>query len=195
MEGEPVFQPNQEDSAIYLRDVEPIEGQSVYFASRSEIRERVERPLVSACEELYDKGIETNESSANKKNISGGFVDISLNYDTLSPENQAVAQDLINEGLGMMSPNFKGNYFSIFIPVSENSAVNETKSKVEAVVHRFLHQPPIWIKHWTMEQFKKAWGYKPEETPEPEEFTDCYYDPQAQLFFRNEEQAKKYQAE
>lgn len=77
-----------------LSQVEPIEERGISVQGSEDLKEVVESPLLEACQILYEKGIRTIMSSANKKDLSVGEVYIIIDHDTLSPENKKLAESM-----------------------------------------------------------------------------------------------------
>ena len=83
-----------EEMPIQLTEVEPIKNSFKHILKKEDLKEVVEPPLLTACEILYDKNIETKSSSANKDNVEQGFAYIYIDYDTLSPANQEIGKQI-----------------------------------------------------------------------------------------------------
>lgn len=72
--------------------ISAIQEWHIQISTRNQIPQLVEWPLVACVESLFDKGIQTFMSSANGKNIY-----INIYYDSLSPQNKAIAEQVIKE--------------------------------------------------------------------------------------------------
>lgn len=72
--------------------ISAIEKWHIPISTRGQVPELVEWPLVPCVELLFDKGIETFMSSANGKNIY-----VNIYYDSLSPQNKAIAKQVIKD--------------------------------------------------------------------------------------------------
>src|SRR5687768_7262504 len=78
-----------------IRDLEAVEAwRGVDVGQREDLKNLIEGPLLSACEELYDKNIDTVGSSANKKDVSQGYAYITIDFETLSARNQNIGREL-----------------------------------------------------------------------------------------------------
>ncbi len=100
------------DLVVYLKDVEP-DGMpnGMRLTSRDfEDEECLEAPIKEACKLLYDLNIRTTFSSANKQDVTrrNGYGWINIDYDSLSPENQAIADQYF--GHEKQSVGFEGQY-------------------------------------------------------------------------------------
>jgi hypothetical protein len=174
-----------------LKDIQPIEHtRGVLFLNREQIHELVEWPLVSACEEFFDKRILTVSSSANAKDLHNGHAHIILDYDSLSDENKEVA--LRHGSLGQDG----GTVLIIEIPVGPETTAEEIKTRAEAIAHEFKKQKTLWIPSYTVEQMRQAYGIDPDDEQYPAEaFTTegWYFDPVQKLLFRSKEHSQMFQ--
>lgn len=121
-----------------LSDIEPIEEGGVNVRAREDLRSCVELPLLEACELLFDKGVPTIFSSANRKDIGVGHAHIALDYEMLSPENKVIADKLGKEGIIHGSRPRKGIYLEI--PVNAHSTLGEIKERGLALANEFEDQ-------------------------------------------------------
>ncbi len=169
-----------------ISEVEPIhETSHKTIFTRQEIKSIVEAPLVVACEELYDKNIPTNSTSANKNNIGLGYAFIIIDARYLSEKNREI-------GLGVGELDDKT--LMIKIPLNENSTTDEVKNQAESIAHKFVKQIMTWVPHYTIEEMRATSGIDPkDESYGLDYFTKAgyYYDPEYKLFFINEEHFKK----
>lgn len=118
-----------------LHDVSPIEEGSLQPQSREDLSRLVEEPLVDACKILFDKGIRTWMSSANKKDITSGEVYIIIYADNLTPHNMEVAMRHGKES------NYRNNsYIKIAMPVSTNTTVQEISEYMTKIAAEFEAQ-------------------------------------------------------
>ncbi len=172
-------------SSSLLSEVEPIEQSGVRVTTREALKEVVEAPLLSACEMLYDKNIQTVMSSANKKDVEIGSAYIDIAFDTLSDENKRVAESLAQpreeEGV---------RYVHISIPVSSTTTTQEVKDKAEEIANLFKKQPMLWGGS-TLEEVKQIFWGRTDVDVGPEAFPDLFYDEKTKLFYWSEEQLKK----
>jgi len=89
---------------MHLKEIEPIQSSPAYPETVGDLDKLVERPLLAACRELYQKGIQTVGSSANRENLGTGSVWIVIDSSTMSEANLAIAHRL-----GKMS---NGHYYN-----------------------------------------------------------------------------------
>jgi len=174
---------------VKIAEILPIEQSSgVPVFTREMLRKLVESPLLSACEELYDKNIQTLSTSANQKDIKNGTARIVIDFDSLSDENKEIGRKLGN----ILK---KGDMarLDIEIPVNKNSTAQEIKSLAESIAHKFKKQEMIWAPSYTLEQAREIYGIDPnEEKYGVEAFADLlYYDKERKLFYLSEEHARK----
>lgn len=176
-----------------LLDVEPIEESGLVIQERRNLKKIVEYPLLSACEELYDKNIQTRFSSANKKHIYTDKIEpayIDINYETLSEENKKIA-----EQLGKLYRERNEQSIRIYIPIKNSDSVMDIRKKAEFIVGQFKKQP---VPAYTLEQAKtKLLSLKPEEQMTHGDVErlkeNFYYDQKNDIFYLSEEQYKKNQ--
>jgi hypothetical protein len=128
-----------EDTTL-LSQVEPIEEGGVSIHNREDLAHCVEAPLLEACQQLFDKGIRTVFSSANKKDV-GRFAHIALDFETLSPDNQEIASRLGEEGHLHGSRPRKGIFLQI--PVTETSTLGEIKHQALGMASQFENQTNV----------------------------------------------------
>lgn len=172
-----------------LTEVESIDEGGVALKGREDIDALVEFPLVDACRALYDKNIETWQSSANKKDIERGEVSIIVVYDSLSEENKAIAKQF-----GEPWQYDETELITLSVPVSSNTTVAEIQSQMGDMVNQFKPQPAIWVEARTLEDFKEIYGSS--ITAEdlihlPIEGGVWYLDEDTGLYYPNEELFKK----
>jgi len=166
---------------------------------REQLAELVERPLLSACEELYDKNIVTLSTSANKQNVEfndpehpeqkrpGGGAYIIIDFDALSAKNQEIGRSL-GEVYGVGS---KRN-LRIVIPLTRESTFEEVQTKAEEIAHKFAKQRYRAVTG-TLEQVRQLFGFEPnDESMQPEDFANGYYwSAEQKVFFLSKEQYEK----
>ena len=130
-----------EKTPQFIKEIDPIEIDRGRIEITHAILEGfVEAPLLSACQELYDKNILTIASSANQKDIAEGYAYIFIDYDHLSPENRKIADEF------GQPTDFDGRQaIKIEIPINENSTVVGIRESADVIAHRFQHQNPTWI--------------------------------------------------
>ncbi len=158
--------------------------------NRSDIKDIVEEPLVVACQEFYDKNIQTTGSSANRKDLETGEVEIYLNYDTLSDENKRIAEQYAE--IRPYDEYFQRRDAKIAIPLSKFSTVEEISEEALRIARSFSKQKPIWIPRYSIDEFKKRYGIAEGEPFNPEEFKEFFfYDEEGKRFFFSEEHFNK----
>ncbi|MEK9178838.1 MAG: hypothetical protein AAB801_03595 [Patescibacteria group bacterium] len=181
-----------------IEEVQPIRREAgIVFATRAEIAEYVELPLLPVIQSLYDRNIRTLSSSANMNDIRFRKAGILVDFDSLSPENQQVAREIgeVIEPDGLF---WKRRVVFVKVPVVKGSTVGSIQSKAEKIFSKFLKQPMHWaatkredlIKQWYRgEQITEAEGMSNEELAGN---TGAYYDSELGTFFLSEEHARKY---
>jgi len=176
-------------SSLTISDIKSIpEGWNELIRNKSRIVEIVELPLVKACEVLYDKNVRTLESSANSTNI-GGFARICIDYNSLTVENQKIANNFLHIDVGgdtNISATIKILITSPDIPISVIS------NKVADIANRFKKQPLTWTKIYTWYKLSKIFlGYidiKACREKDPKLFNNIYYyDEENDVFFESKE--------
>jgi hypothetical protein len=180
-----------ESKPTLLKDIKPIkESRGAIIKTREQLRELVEPPLLPACEALYDKNIQTLETTANSEVIKyGGKAGIVIKFDTLSEENKNIAKRLCQ-----VEPSADGyTVATIEVPVDENTSVAEIEEKTLHIANEFRKQPLTWTPKFTIEQLRVFYGLDAdEEEYGPESFTSqMYYDANEKLFYLNKEQYEK----
>lgn len=120
-----------------VSEIEPIEEGGISVQSREDLRYFVEAPLLEACQLLFDKGVKTAFSSANRKDIGrSGY--IAIEYDSLTDTNKEIGKRLGTEGKIHGSIPKKGIYLEI--PISETSTLGEIKAKALELANQFEDQ-------------------------------------------------------
>lgn len=183
------FKNLEEKTPTKIGEIKPIEeSRNTTVRTREQLRVLVESPLLSACEELYDKNIRTLSTSANEKDIQYGTAHLIIDFDSLSEENKK-----IGEQVGEIHRADEMNQLVIKIPVTENSSADEIKEFADSVAHKFEKQAMTWAPSYTLEQMRQIYGIDPnDETYGVEAFADqFYYDQEKKLFYHSEEHAQK----
>jgi hypothetical protein len=107
-------------------------------------------PLTAACLELYDKNIKTVSTTANRKDVEGGYVGIGVDALSLSEENLKVVQELdgvLHERNGIKD-------YSLRIPVGLDTSVEEIRYKSLEIAHKFKKQEMTWAPTFTINQLR-----------------------------------------
>lgn len=170
-----------------LRDVQPIKmSRGSRIDTKEKLKELIELPLVPAAEILYEKNIQTTESTANYQDIQyGGHIGIVINYDTLSEENKHIAQEVCSvatHGDGYISA-------TIEMAVNENTTVESIKNYTSEIAEKFITQPLTWAPSYTIQEMRQIYAIDPnDEEYQPEDFSDqFYYDPETKYFYTSKE--------
>jgi len=173
-----------------LSEIKPIEQGGVLIQTREKIKEVVENPLLSACEELYDKNIKTVASSANQKDIAAGNANILIDFKTLSPENQMIAQGI---GEVIDSPHWGGQVVNILIPIHKDMTSVDLQQQAEQVAHRFKSQSLTWAPKYTKEKIGKIYGNPDWEKLTPTEIEEMgyFYAEDEDVYYASREHYKK----
>lgn len=166
--------------------------------NREDLAGLVERPLLLACEELYDKNIITLGTSANSKDVEiddwenpgqkkpGEGSYIIIEFDTLSVKNQE-----IGGSLGTVYFADDMNQLKITFPLTKEATFEDVQTWSLDVAHKFVKQqykPTVY----TIEQLRQTYGYDAsDESVKPENFSDYYWSPEYQIFFLSKEQHDK----
>jgi len=164
------------------------ESKNQIITTKEQIKDLVEQPLLDACEEMWNKNVRTLSTSANKKDIEVGEAYIIIDFDSLSEENQKVAQQYAKpidyDGVKAVK---------ILIPVSESTSTDEISRKATEIAGTFQKQSATWIPKYSLEYLKKAYGISPNETKydNPSVWEGYYYDPKEKVFYMSEEHYKK----
>lgn len=180
---------NMEGNAL-LSSIKPIEkSRNLIVKERSELEGMVERPLLKACQILYDKNIRTLSTSANAKDTNNGAY-IVIEYDSLSQENRRIAEtygDIIDYD-GMKA-------VKIIITFDEKTNIAEVEAKSLEIANSFRSQKMTWVPRYTFEELLSVYRLKKEDGYKPEDFSkDLYYDKKSGLFYLSKEHFIKSQS-
>lgn len=130
-------------------------GYSTEYAivrDREDLRKIIEEPCLPACLILYDKNIQSVNSSANSREI-GGQAYIGINYDSLDESNKQVLDQLIQNGIVEPlelsdNPNQRGGRdFAIKVPIFEDDTVGKVSDRFMQIVSSFHQQDVLYGKH------------------------------------------------
>lgn len=185
---------NQEGSLVNVERIHDNRG--LIIKTKEEIKKYVEKPLVEACEMLWDKGIKTWESSANKEDFKKiGYAYIVIDYSSLSDENKMIADQSNDIGEAHDSEDLI-KVIELKIPI-ESADMDQEKieQKAIALASRFHSQPAFWLPKFSLEDLKARYGYEPEEEVDPEIFTKeegFYYDTKEKSFYFSEDHYKLF---
>lgn len=197
VEGEKPITEEMLRSKIF--DLEAIQkSRNATVRNREDLAGLVERPLLSACEELYDKNIITLGTSANQQDVeyndwenpgqkkTGDGAYIIIDFDALSSKNQE-----IGKMLGEVFFSDDKNQLKIVLPLTKASTFEDVQMWAEEIAHKFFkqqYQPTVY----TLEGMRQMYGYDPaDESMQPENFESYYWAPQYKVFFLSKEQYDK----
>jgi hypothetical protein len=171
-----------------LKDVEPIESPgSTVLKSKDEIPTYVEGPLVKAAKVLWDKGIGTVMSSANKKNAGEGRAYMSLDYKHLSAGNKEIVQKI---GRVVLKKGQTDAYLEI--PVTENTDVTEIEKKFTERAEQFERQEATWIPRYSDDDIRKMYRLPSSFEIKPQQLAGTLiHDPESGLYFLSQEHIQK----
>lgn len=191
-----------------ISTLEAIERPFIVPKDKEELTGLVEFPLRRACLILWDKGIRTVYSSANKKDV-GRFAYVGIDWDTLSEENRAIAtacatklikpeerlnrwDSLIGKDRVVIVNPSKGSEggVDIGIPITEQTTVADVERGTCEIANKFKRQPATWVEEDTLEGMKKRYLINESLQVDPGDFVKMgyYYDEKSKKFFRSKEQ-------
>jgi hypothetical protein len=160
----------------------------------------VEAPLLPAARLLYEKGIRTTESTANPVANADGTGLMTIDYDSLSADNKAIADRLTAEDAALpvearrleVVPSADG-YTAAVMQVPLTGSVEDIAAKATAIAESFVVQPMTWAPRYTLEELKQAYAIPEDEQVEPADFEadGLYYDQSHGLFFLSEDHARR----
>jgi len=152
---------NSEQVVKLPRFVRNIEAITEYgrVSTREDLEKVVESPLLAAAQYLYDLNVETIDSSANRKDALGSHIArINIDFDSLSPENQQIAIDLLGEphrGRETGTPELPvGREITVEIPINENSTEQEVSNRALEIARKFKKQTMTWAQTRTPDEVK-----------------------------------------
>ena len=195
----------ENNSARKISTIKPKKfSRAEIFKNRSQIRKRVERPLVAACEELYDRNVQTLESTANREQLldthpdGNYYASLTLNYDTLSAANKTVVDAIVDNDKGRYkdmlitreySDGFGCVVVGINIPITEESTDIEVHNKALEVARLFEKQRLLWAPTYTLSEIKELYGdTNPNSTMDSYMGLKAFYpDKKSGLFYLSEE--------
>lgn len=177
---------------IMIKDVEPIrKNRSTMIQNSEHLKELIEKPLLPACEVLYQKNIQTLESSANAEDIKyRGNARIAIDWNSLSAENRIIAR---NMGLEPISYD-RTRSISIQTLIDEAMTISQISDKMKEIVQPFVEQEPTWIPKYSIDDLRGL--YRKEDEVGPEYFIAAgyFYDLQTQTFYESEDHYQKVKA-
>jgi len=175
------------------------ESRNMRLKTRDNLKELVEAPLLTACQELYDKNIITLATSANRNDVEFQSYDgmtkanegayIIIDFDLLSPRNQEIGKTL-----GEVYFADEGQQLKIIIPLTRESTFGQVMTQAQEIANKFFKQQYRMPQHgaYTIQEMRKVYGYDPnDESIKPENFDYYYWSPQDQLLYLSQEQYQK----
>ena len=79
-----------------IKDVQPIRNATnIGIKNKEDLKNIVEEPCLKACQDLFEKNIETVDSGCNNEN-SSNLAYIIIKYDSMNAKNKEIADSLIN---------------------------------------------------------------------------------------------------
>ena len=175
-----------------IKDIEPIEQGIVDFQNRSEIKEHVESPLVSACEHFWDLNIKTLMSSANRNDIGNIYAYIDLDYNSLSKENKMIASQF-GDIFNMHGPKKTDAVKINILEITPKTTSEQVEEKSKEIASLFKKQKALWVESFTIQEMREkiAMSDPDDESITIDWFSDYYYDTISKKFFNSEELFKK----
>jgi hypothetical protein len=177
------------DRTRKIGELEPIElSRDSLVEQKGDLDNIVEAPLLSACQELYDKNIITLSSSANRKDLQRGVASITINADALSNDNREIA---LSMGHAFVADDI--NQIGIEIPISADSTFEDIEHAAQAITHKFKPQKyrPIGF---SQEEMRAANPDDSLKDSTPEEFAKALgmvYNPKFDALFYDDERYRK----
>jgi len=137
------------DNVKKIKDVLPIrEHTDIKITHKDDLPKIVEEPCLKACQQLFEKNIQTVDSGCNGENCANRAY-ITINYDTLSEKNKEIADTLAKNSVISFIPkdeNCIRNYYNkieIEIPTTPEETVGLVENKLLAITQHFEQQQKI----------------------------------------------------
>lgn len=132
----------------FIRDIPNLpEQEAISVRTRDDLARVVESPLLPAAQVLYDFNIRTIDSSANRQDV-GNEAWLTIDFDSLSAENQQIAQELLGEPYQGRKSIVTGEYgpkrVQIRLPIAENATEQEIARRALELARNFKRQPLTW---------------------------------------------------
>lgn len=203
-----------------VAQIEPIiTSRSAEVYDADSLAKIIEYPLRKPCVELWNKGIRTISSSANKKDLQRGYSYLTLDWSTLSDENKQIALanatrvisskddsekvSFEQENMHMQnrvvwvnpyptSDNDGKGEVVIAIPLQATTKAEIIEKETEEITNKFKKQPAVWVREYTLDDIKTLYGMGTEDDATPEDFSDTgfYYDASKGKFFHSKDEFK-----
>ncbi|OIP57625.1 MAG: hypothetical protein COX79_04595 [Candidatus Levybacteria bacterium CG_4_10_14_0_2_um_filter_36_16] len=176
------------------------ESRNQIITKREEIPTLVELPLVEACENLYDRNIQTLSSSANSNDINpenpdNSFANIIIDYNSLSGENKKIVEILIKDGKADMIGNYDNRaVVRLRFPLARGTQVKELQEVSVWISEQFRKQPMTWAPTMNVDDVAKMYMSEEVKDVDPQKLAEeigYYYSPEEKLFYLSEEHYKK----
>lgn len=199
-----------------ISEIPAIDGQALGYTpewaivkGREDLRMIIEEPCLAACLTLYDKNIQTVNSSANERN-RGGKAYIGINYDSLEENNKQILKRLVEEGIVEplnLSDNKGqrgGREVSIKVPVFEDDTVGKVSDRFLQIVSAFHQQDVLYGRITREGLIEEIKGFVGQEVEPDEKFIEEFatsireyvYDEELDIFWKTQDlynKHKKYQ--
>ncbi|OGI75439.1 hypothetical protein A3C67_01005 [Candidatus Nomurabacteria bacterium RIFCSPHIGHO2_02_FULL_42_19] len=130
--------PQEVNDDTPISQIDPISEGGLTPRNRGDLDHFVEAPLLEACQILFDKGIKTIFSSANKNDLSNQEAYIAIDYSTLSPYNQRIAKSLGE--IHMAHGSVPAPAVNLMIPIEQNTTVGQVRNAARLLVSKFKQQ-------------------------------------------------------
>lgn len=120
-----------------------------------------DEPCVEACQLLYDLNIQTYTSGGHVdgKDNAEGIAYIGICYDSLSEQNKAIVNDLIEKGMidGIFDGKGRGYglIFSLSVPINSDSLVGDVSDKLVQLASLFQQQDVLYGRR-TIDEIKSS---------------------------------------
>ena len=176
------------------------ESRNQVITKREQIPQLVEQPLVSACENLYDKNIRTLSSSANSqdlltKNTPECFANIVVDFDTLSEENKKIIAQLTEEGKATALEDYDERVcYQLKFPISKATTIEELTFASTQSADKFQKQPMTWAPTYSLLEIAEIYQNSELLSMAPQDIaneTGYFYDSESKLFYESEEHFAK----
>ena len=120
----------------------------IVIDTKEKLKQYVDTPCLKACEDLFDKNIETLDSGCNGENCSSCAY-IVINYDGLDEKNKQTADGLVNHKTVFfykrdpLDARQLSNTIEIIVPTSPEETIDMVEKKLKPIVQNFQPQKKI----------------------------------------------------
>lgn len=183
-----------------LADIDPIGSCHIDIEFKADLASVVEGPLLSVCEKLFDKNIETYMSSANKTNLVTGSVHFNIIYESLSEKNKEIANQLIAEkkaNLSQTHGSHQDTILNVKIEVTQESTWGEIEERANVLSERFVTQrliPEVYSYEFLCDYLSAAIEEDIDGSVVPPEYFEqfgYFYNKQSNVFFKSKEDLRR----